>query len=49
VTYVGNIRTYYDMLSFLTGGPDVVKIEAPAGEPEEKKPEDPLNINSPVL
>jgi len=49
VTYVGNIRTYYDMLSFLTGGPDVVKIEAPEEEPEVQKPEDPLNINSPVL
>jgi membrane-bound lytic murein transglycosylase F len=49
VTYVGNIRTYYDMLSFLTGGPETVKIEPPAEEPEEKKQEDPLNINSPVL
>jgi membrane-bound lytic murein transglycosylase F len=49
VTYVGNIRTYYDMLSWLTGGPQVAKEEAPEAEPEEKKPEDPLNINSPVL
>jgi membrane-bound lytic murein transglycosylase F len=49
VTYVGNIRTYYDMLSWLTGGPQTAKIEGPAEEPVEKKLEDPLNINSPVL
>ncbi|MGQ0587426.1 MAG: membrane-bound lytic murein transglycosylase MltF, partial [Gammaproteobacteria bacterium] len=49
VTYVGNIRTYYDMLSWLTGGPRTARIEPPVEPPEEKKPEDPLNINSPVL
>jgi membrane-bound lytic murein transglycosylase F len=49
VTYVGNIRTYYDMLSWLTGGPPPVKVEEPGPAPEKKKPEDPLNINSPVL
>ena len=49
VTYVGNIRTYYDMLSWLTGGPQTAKIEEPPEAPVEKKPEDPLNINSPVL
>lgn len=49
VTYVGNIRTYYDMLSWLTGGPQSAKIEAPVEEPAEKKLQDPLNINSPVL
>jgi len=49
VTYVGNIRTYYDMLSWLTGGPQTAKIAPPVEEPEEKKLEEPLNINSPVL
>jgi membrane-bound lytic murein transglycosylase F len=49
VTYVGNIRTYYDMLNWLTGGPQTAKVEEPEAAPEEKKPEDPLNINSPVL
>ena len=49
VTYVGNIRTYYDMLSWLTGGPQTAKIEAPEETPVVKKPEEPLNINSPVL
>ncbi|MGH8481236.1 MAG: membrane-bound lytic murein transglycosylase MltF [Nevskiaceae bacterium] len=49
VTYVGNIRTYYDMLSWLTGGPQTAKVEAPAEAPPKKKPEDPLNIISPVL
>ena len=49
VTYVGNIRTYYDMLSWLTGGPQTAKIEPPAAEPSGKKLEEPLNINSPVL
>jgi membrane-bound lytic murein transglycosylase F len=49
VTYVGNIRTYYDMLSWLTGGPQTAKVEAPEAPPPKKKPEEPLNINSPVL
>ena len=49
VTYVGNIRTYYDMLSWLTGGPTTAKIEPPLEPPEERKLEEPLNINSPVL
>lgn len=48
VTYVGNIRTYYDMLSWLTGGPRIEKTE-PAEEAPPEKLEDPLNINSPVL
>ncbi len=49
VTYVGNIRTYYDMLNWLTGGPQTAKVEEPPAPPPEKKPEEPLNINSPVL
>jgi membrane-bound lytic murein transglycosylase F len=49
VTYVGNIRTYYDMLSWLTGGPQTAKVGEPEAPPPEKKLEEPLNINSPVL
>jgi len=47
ITYVGNIRTYYDMLAFLTGEPTIDQVEPP---PEAPPPEeDPLNINSPLL
>lgn len=50
VTYVGNIRSYYDMLSWITGGttPAADADEPPSSEPR-KKQQDPLNINSPVL
>lgn len=49
VTYVGNIRSYFDMLSWITGGkaPDAMPEEAPQRQPD--RAEDPLNINSPVL
>lgn len=51
VTYVGNIRTYYDMLVWLTGEPEQLTTPEPPGEdalPEE--PEDsPLNIDNPLL
>lgn len=51
VTYVGNIRTYYDMLAWITGGP---KLPAESTEPASKRPdqrrqEEPLNIKSPIL
>lgn len=47
MTYVGNIRTYYDMLGFLTGEPT---LEDTAPEPSAPPPQkDPLNINSPLL
>jgi membrane-bound lytic murein transglycosylase F len=51
VTYVGNIRTYYDMLSWLTGGKlQTAEQDAPAvTDDRRKKQEDPLNISSPVL
>lgn len=50
VTYVGNIRSYYDMLSWITGGKTQTAgtEEAPAAPPR-KKQDEPLNINSPVL
>lgn len=47
MTYVGNIRTYYDMLSFLTGEPTIEEKTAPVEKPPPEK--DPLNINSPLL
>jgi membrane-bound lytic murein transglycosylase F len=50
VTYVGNIRTYYDMLSWITGGKmQTAESEAPAAAAKKKKAEEPLNISSPVL
>jgi len=50
VTYVGNIRSYYDMLSWITGGrTQAAEREAPAAAEQRKKQEEPLNINSPVL
>lgn len=49
VTYVGNIRTYYDMLSWITGGKVQTAEQAPAPVEPKKKPGEPLNINSPVL
>lgn len=52
VTYVGNIRSYYDMLSWITGGkmPAADSEEAQSTRDPNRKPaEEPLNINSPVL
>lgn len=51
VTYVGNIRTYYDMLAWITGGISLPEEEAGPVDPDapRKKQEEPLNINSPVL
>lgn len=53
VTYVSNVRTYYDMISWVSSG----AVGAPQGDIEPPlsvphvKPEDlaPLNINSPLL
>jgi membrane-bound lytic murein transglycosylase F len=51
-TYVGNVRTYYDMLVWMTGVP-AAPPEPPAAVPEtapqEKKPKDPLGIDSPIM
>ncbi len=50
VTYVGNIRTYFDMLSWITGGPAIAQPQTVDKPPEKKKKqEEPLNINSPIL
>ncbi len=57
VAYVGNVRTYFDMLSWITNGaPDRGQqppleqeppLQTPAGV--QKHREDPLHINSPIL
>ena len=49
-TYVGNVRTYYDMLVYLFGDPPQApsppeEVEPPPPPP----PEEPLNIRTPVL
>ena len=53
VTYVGNIRTYYDMLVWMTGGnSEDAPIQAqPENQPrpESELERDPLAIDSPVL
>lgn len=50
LTYVGNVRTYHDMLMYLYGDPPPAP-EAAAEEmaPVEVEPEEPLNIRTPVL
>ncbi|PTU30655.1 membrane-bound lytic murein transglycosylase MltF [Stenotrophobium rhamnosiphilum] len=57
VAYVGNVRTYYDMLSWITNvapgrgqQPELEQeppLQTPAGA--KKHREDPLHINSPIL
>ena len=50
VTYVGNIRSYYDMLSWITGGKtQTAEADEPAPKAPRKKQDEPLRINSPVL
>lgn len=51
VTYVGNIRTYYDMLAWITGGPKLpAEFSEPASRQPDRRPqEEPLNIKSPIL
>jgi membrane-bound lytic murein transglycosylase F len=49
VTYVGNIRSYYDMLTWITGGKSQVAEQDAPVPSERKKQQEPLNINSPVL
>jgi membrane-bound lytic murein transglycosylase F len=49
VTYVGNIRSYYDMLSWITGGKTLTAEKDEPVTPEQRKQQEPLNINSPVL
>ncbi|HKY90957.1 MAG TPA: membrane-bound lytic murein transglycosylase MltF [Nevskiaceae bacterium] len=46
-TYVGNIRTYYDMLMYMFA--DTKPPEAPPPPPPQPEPADELNIRTPVL
>lgn len=51
-TYVGNVRTYYDMLVWMTGVPAIPTQPAAAPDEDEKTPSaenDPLSIDSPIL
>lgn len=49
-TYVGNVRTYYDMLVYLFGGPSLESGQAiDEAEPPPAQEKDPLNIRAPVL
>ncbi|MES0873798.1 membrane-bound lytic murein transglycosylase MltF [Sinimarinibacterium thermocellulolyticum] len=52
LTYVGNVRTYYDMLVWMTGVPatptEPPPEPAPTPEPE-RRDKDPLDIDSPIL
>lgn len=54
VTYVGNVRTYYDMLVWMTGVPAAApEPAAPAETPPpatlQPREKDPLDIDSPIL
>jgi membrane-bound lytic murein transglycosylase F len=50
VTYVGNVRTYYDMLVWMTTErPPPRREEEKPSEPKKEKKKDPLNINAPVF
>ena len=48
-TYVGNVRTYYDMLVYLFGDPPQAPVPIETPPEPEPAPEDPLNIRTPVL
>jgi membrane-bound lytic murein transglycosylase F len=48
-TYVGNVRTYYDMLLYLFGDPPQAPVPAEVVPEPPPEPEDPLNIRTPVL
>lgn len=58
VTYVGNIRTYYDMLVWITGGTRLAETAEPGDDAEpvtaepptlERERFDPLDIDTPIL
>lgn len=48
-TYVGNVRTYYDMLVYLFGDAPQPTLPPEAVPAPPPVPEDPLNIRTPVL
>jgi membrane-bound lytic murein transglycosylase F len=48
-TYVGNVRTYYDMLVYLFGDAPQQTLPAPDAPAAPVEPQDPLNIRTPVL
>lgn len=48
-TYVGNVRTYYDMLLYIFGEPPEASTATEVEAPPPPVPEDPLNIRTPVL
>jgi membrane-bound lytic murein transglycosylase F len=48
-TYVGNVRTYYDMLVHITGEPPTPPAPATVDLPVQPEKQDPLNIRAPVL
>ena len=49
LTYVGNVRTYYDMLVYIFGDPPQAPTEIEAPPPPAPPPQEPLNIRTPVL
>lgn len=52
VIYVGNVRTYYDMLAWITGGPAPSPESAAEGDATPPDPDprrDPLDIDTPML
>lgn len=55
VTYVGNIRTYYDMLNWITSGAPAkakpIEVEPPLKllKRQQQKKDNPLNITTPVF
>jgi membrane-bound lytic murein transglycosylase F len=50
LTYVGNVRTYFDMLVFMTGGtPQPPDPSKQTQEEHKAVEENPLNIRSPIL
>jgi membrane-bound lytic murein transglycosylase F len=48
-TYVGNVRTYYDMLVYLFGDAPQPTLPADKVPKPPDEPKDPLNIRTPVL
>lgn len=48
-TYVGNVRTYYDMLVHITGAPAEPPATTPPESPPRRVADEPLNIRAPVL